>query len=441
MAGTSLTQEEKTQRGASDAGRYFREMVDFVGFTPDDAATIRESSLIIEKHIPAIVADFYTHLLRYPPTRVHFLQADNSINLDYLQKRMHHLTNFWRRTAQGSYDDDYARYIDYVGLAHTSHGADPKIYIAERYVIGQVGFMQRAISKAISDELYELDPDLERRANRAWNLLMMVILEMLSRAYETSSEAASDGTRHVVDPASVQQLAVETYERGLGLLQPLKTREVLVGSASEIPEGSRKIIQVDDLSIGIFHHKGEWVALRNHCLHAGGPVATGPLEGDTLTCPWHGFRYCVLNGELLIDPALKLESYEIILRDEQLLIKIPDDSPHFEAQTEPGNLANGRLKENEFSLEKLPVGAAGLVYVSGQAVAVYHTVNGYYAISDACTHAAGPLSEGKLEGGTIVCPWHGSCFDLATGEVLCGPAQQPVRTYKVILEGPIGRVE
>ena len=139
MTDNILTQEEKIKRGAEDSGRYFRHMMEFVGFTPADARAIRQASLIIEKHLPNIVADFYTNLLRYPPTRRFFMKKDGSIDQDYLQKRMVHLTNFWRRTASGVYDDEYARYVDYVGRAHTSHGADPSIYIAERYVIGQVG--------------------------------------------------------------------------------------------------------------------------------------------------------------------------------------------------------------------------------------------------------------------------------------------------------------
>ena len=45
-----------------------------------------------------------------------------------------------------------------------------------------------------------------------------------------------------------------------------------------------------------------------------------------------------------------------------------------------------------------------------------------YALAETCTHAGGPLSEGKLENGAVVCPWHGSSFDLETGKVIDGPA-------------------
>lgn len=441
---TTFTQDEKVRRGAEDSGRYFRYMTEFVGFTSADAEAIRQSGLVIEKYIPEIVADFYAHLLRYPPTRKYFLKKDGSLDQDYLQKRMHHLTNFWRRTASGVYDDEYARYVDYVGRAHTSHGADPSIYIAERYVIGQVGFIQHAISNALSKELHEFDPDLEHRSIRAWNMLMMVILEMLSRAYGREHEAENFEARLQVDQASVRELAIETYEKGLGLTRPRPYKNVMVALVEEIPEGERKIVQVDDLSIGVFHHKGHWYALHNHCLHRGGPVATGCLEDDTLICPWHGFQYNVTNGQLLVDPAVKLEMFALTIQDGKVYLRVPDlaleTAEGAESQAPEPAPAAPALQENEFYAAELAPGQVRLVYVAGEGVAVYNLDGKLFATQDACTHAGGPLSEGELEGENIICPWHASCFDVTNGEVRCGPAKQPLKTFQVVVDGEIARV-
>jgi nitrite reductase/ring-hydroxylating ferredoxin subunit/uncharacterized membrane protein len=52
-----------------------------------------------------------------------------------------------------------------------------------------------------------------------------------------------------------------------------------------------------------------------------------------------------------------------------------------------------------------------------------------YAISAVCTHAGGPLAEGKLEGACVECPWHQSVFDLRDGHVVHGPATIPQPRY------------
>jgi len=76
-----------------------------------------------------------------------------------------------------------------------------------------------------------------------------------------------------------------------------------------------------------------------------------------------------------------------------------------------------------------------MIYVGGQQVAVFNANGSFYAISNRCSHARGPLSEGTVNcddaGCTVVCPWHYAKFDLATGMVVDGVASAPVPTYVV----------
>jgi len=67
---------------------------------------------------------------------------------------------------------------------------------------------------------------------------------------------------------------------------------------------------------------------------------------------------------------------------------------------------------------------------------VLANINGkFYAIRDVCTHEGGPLSEGKLEGKIITCPWHKGKFDITSGEVVSPPPKVKVETYEVKVEG------
>jgi len=373
---------------------------------------------------------------------------------------MHHQNNFWRRASSGVYDDEFASFVDYVGRAHTSHGADARIYIPERYVIGMVAFVQHAISDALHLELHAVDPALEARAVSAWSLLAMVLLEMLSRAYGNERQAETYEPLAPVQEDAVMLLALETYERDLGMARSIEVKDVIVALADEIPEGSRKIVQVDDLSIGVFHHNGLWVALRNSCLHRGGPVCTGPINGEIITCPWHGYTYEVSTGTLTLDRSTGLENYPVEIKDGAVHLQIrrlKRDTVEIDLDGDSGSAAvtAGRqleesqpqppvpmkLKANEFRPADLPPGKIILLELDGQPVAVYNVAGHFYATEDECTHAGGPLNEGDLEGTQIICPWHGSCFDVTDGHVTCGPADEAIQVYKVVIDGEIGRVE
>ncbi len=113
-----------------------------------------------------------------------------------------------------------------------------------------------------------------------------------------------------------------------------------------------------------------------------------------------------------------------------------------QTNSEQANIANSSsdsevLKDNDFRTDAVPPGSARLV---GN-VAVFNVAGSFCATQARCTHRQGPLSEGKLDGSTVTCPWHGAQFDVCTGAVLRGPAVQPLKTYRVVVEGEIGRVE
>jgi nitrite reductase/ring-hydroxylating ferredoxin subunit len=61
------------------------------------------------------------------------------------------------------------------------------------------------------------------------------------------------------------------------------------------------------------------------------------------------------------------------------------------------------------------------------------------AIAATCSHLGGPLAEGEREGDVVVCPWHGSRFDLCSGEVMGGPAVYPQPRYETRIRS--GKVE
>lgn len=75
------------------------------------------------------------------------------------------------------------------------------------------------------------------------------------------------------------------------------------------------------------------------------------------------------------------------------------------------------------------------VEVAGEKICVANVEGKYYAIGNVCTHVGGPLAEGTLEGYEVECPWHGSKFDVRSGEPTRPPARRPEPTYEVKVEG------
>jgi 3-phenylpropionate/trans-cinnamate dioxygenase ferredoxin subunit len=92
--------------------------------------------------------------------------------------------------------------------------------------------------------------------------------------------------------------------------------------------------------------------------------------------------------------------------------------------------------ERACGLDDLPDVGAIQVIIGGEMIAVVRDEAGdVHAISDMCTHATVPLSEGEVEDCTIECWLHGSRFDLRTGEPTGLPAITPVDVYPVTIEG------
>jgi nitrite reductase/ring-hydroxylating ferredoxin subunit len=85
------------------------------------------------------------------------------------------------------------------------------------------------------------------------------------------------------------------------------------------------------------------------------------------------------------------------------------------------------------SQAEVPEGELRSFDLPGLRVAIAHVESELYAFGDECTHEGCSLAEGTLgeQEDTVVCPCHGSEFDLATGEPVEGPAVDPVPVYAV----------
>jgi 3-phenylpropionate/trans-cinnamate dioxygenase ferredoxin component len=85
-------------------------------------------------------------------------------------------------------------------------------------------------------------------------------------------------------------------------------------------------------------------------------------------------------------------------------------------------------------LDEVPLDGSKPVDVGGLSILLCNHEGRIYALENRCSHAEQPLECGRVKWGWIACPFHGTRFDLETGEPLNPPATEPVRTFAVRVE-------
>ena len=97
---------------------------------------------------------------------------------------------------------------------------------------------------------------------------------------------------------------------------------VKVATKDEIPLGMAKIVEANGLPIAIYNVDGTFYATTNTCVHQGGSLGEGELEDNVITCPLHGWKYDVTSGVCQIIPSIKIPSYKVEVRGEDIFIEV-----------------------------------------------------------------------------------------------------------------------
>ena len=90
----------------------------------------------------------------------------------------------------------------------------------------------------------------------------------------------------------------------------------------EIPAGTIREFQVEGTTLALANVGGKFYAINNTCLHRGGPLAEGQMNGSVLTCPWHGWQYDVTNGTVVGNPGVGVESYTVEVRGNDIFVEV-----------------------------------------------------------------------------------------------------------------------
>lgn len=98
-----------------------------------------------------------------------------------------------------------------------------------------------------------------------------------------------------------------------------------VGKASDFEEGRGRAFAVNGRMVAVFKQAGGFYAIDDMCPHMGASLAEGHLEGTTVTCPWHAWRFCIKDGTWEDNPRVKVDAFEVRVEGDEVQVRVNDD--------------------------------------------------------------------------------------------------------------------
>ena len=98
---------------------------------------------------------------------------------------------------------------------------------------------------------------------------------------------------------------------------------VKVAQVDELSAGECKVVDAEGQSIALFNVDGTFCAIDNTCTHVGGPLGEGDIDGDIVTCPWHGAGFNVKTGAVTNPPAgSDVRSFPVKVEGDDVLVEL-----------------------------------------------------------------------------------------------------------------------
>jgi nitrite reductase (NADH) small subunit/3-phenylpropionate/trans-cinnamate dioxygenase ferredoxin subunit len=98
---------------------------------------------------------------------------------------------------------------------------------------------------------------------------------------------------------------------------------VTIAKVGELPPGVCRTVEVQGIYLALCNVEGTYRLVDNACPHAGGPLGEGTLDGELLTCPWHGWRFNVRTGQRPENPEICVPLLEVRVVGEEVQVEVP----------------------------------------------------------------------------------------------------------------------
>ena len=97
---------------------------------------------------------------------------------------------------------------------------------------------------------------------------------------------------------------------------------VRAARVGDVASGTGMVVVVRGTRVALFNCDGVYYAIRNTCPHMGGELGEGLLQGDIVTCPWHGWRFNVKTGKNPEADVVGVRTYEVRVEGGEILIGV-----------------------------------------------------------------------------------------------------------------------
>ncbi|KXK01146.1 MAG: Naphthalene 1,2-dioxygenase/salicylate 5-hydroxylase systems, ferredoxin component [Nitrospirae bacterium] len=98
---------------------------------------------------------------------------------------------------------------------------------------------------------------------------------------------------------------------------------ITVAQVDQVPPGTCRTVEVEGIALALCNVNGTFWAVDNACPHAGGPLGEGRVVGESVRCPWHGWRFNLRTGERPENPEIRVACVEVRVEDGNVQVKVP----------------------------------------------------------------------------------------------------------------------
>ncbi len=97
---------------------------------------------------------------------------------------------------------------------------------------------------------------------------------------------------------------------------------IRIAGIADVKPGSGTTVEAAGKSLALFNVDGAYYAIDNDCVHRGGPLGEGDLDGRIVMCPWHNWTYDVTTGKCVNNPSACVKSYPVTIDGTDIKIQL-----------------------------------------------------------------------------------------------------------------------